>query len=91
MIYQEQVMQIAQELAGYSLGSADLLRRAMGKKIKEEMDKQRETLRRRAPTLAASPKPRRRKSSSWLRSSPAMALTNHMPPPTRWSPTRPPT
>ncbi len=42
MIYQEQVMQIAQELAGYSLGSADLLRRAMGKKIKSEMDTQRE-------------------------------------------------
>jgi DNA polymerase-3 subunit alpha len=41
MIYQEQVMQIAQELSGYSLGSADLLRRAMGKKIKEEMDRQR--------------------------------------------------
>ena len=41
MIYQEQVMQIAQELSGYSLGSADLLRRAMGKKIKEEMDAQR--------------------------------------------------
>lgn len=41
MIYQEQVMQIAQVLAGYSLGAADLLRRAMGKKIKEEMDAQR--------------------------------------------------
>jgi DNA polymerase-3 subunit alpha len=41
IIYQEQVMQIAQELSGYSLGAADLLRRAMGKKIKEEMDKQR--------------------------------------------------
>ncbi len=41
MIYQEQVMQIAQELSGYSLGGADLLRRAMGKKIKEEMDNQR--------------------------------------------------
>jgi len=41
MIYQEQVMQIAQELAGYSLGGADLLRRAMGKKIKAEMDAQR--------------------------------------------------
>ncbi len=40
MIYQEQVMQIAQELSGYSLGSADLLRRAMGKKIKSEMDAQ---------------------------------------------------
>jgi len=42
MIYQEQVMQIAQELSGYSLGGADLLRRAMGKKIKEEMDQQRQ-------------------------------------------------
>ena len=37
MIYQEQVMQIAQTLSGYSLGEADLLRRAMGKKIKAEM------------------------------------------------------
>ncbi len=40
MIYQEQVMQIAQAMAGYSLGEADLLRRAMGKKIKSEMDQQ---------------------------------------------------
>jgi DNA polymerase-3 subunit alpha len=42
MIYQEQVMQAAQELAGYTLGGADLLRRAMGKKIQSEMDAQRE-------------------------------------------------
>ncbi len=42
IIYQEQVMQIAQILSGYSLGEADLLRRAMGKKIKAEMDAQRE-------------------------------------------------
>ncbi|MGB6976809.1 MAG: DNA polymerase III subunit alpha [Gammaproteobacteria bacterium] len=41
MLYQEQVMQIAQVLAGYSLGKADLLRRAMGKKMPEEMAKQR--------------------------------------------------
>ena len=41
MIYQEQVMQIAQELSGYTLGGADLLRRAMGKKIQAEMDAQR--------------------------------------------------
>ncbi|MBS0520581.1 MAG: DNA polymerase III subunit alpha [Proteobacteria bacterium] len=41
MIYQEQVMQIAQVLSGYTLGGADLLRRAMGKKIKAEMDAQR--------------------------------------------------
>ncbi len=42
IIYQEQVMQIAQVLAGYSLGEADLLRRAMGKKIRKEMEAQRE-------------------------------------------------
>ena len=40
--YQEQVMKIAQDLAGYSLGEADLLRRAMGKKIRKEMEQQRE-------------------------------------------------
>lgn len=42
IIYQEQVMEIARQLAGYTLGGADLLRRAMGKKIKAEMDAQRE-------------------------------------------------
>jgi DNA polymerase III subunit alpha len=42
MIYQEQVMQIAQVLAGYTLGGADLLRRAMGKKIQAEMNAQRQ-------------------------------------------------
>ncbi len=42
-VYQEQVMQIAQVVAGYSLGGADLLRRAMGKKKVEEMDAQRKT------------------------------------------------
>jgi len=42
ILYQEQVMQIARELAGYSLGQADLLRRAMGKKKPEEMAKHRE-------------------------------------------------
>ncbi len=42
IIYQEQVMQIAQLLSGYSLGEADMLRRAMGKKIKAEMDAQRD-------------------------------------------------
>lgn len=41
MLYQEQIMQIARDMAGYSLGDADLLRRAMGKKKPEEMAKQR--------------------------------------------------
>ena len=42
MVYQEQVMQIAQKMGGYSLGSADLLRRAMGKKVRSEMDAQKD-------------------------------------------------
>lgn len=42
IVYQEQVMEVAKLLAGYSLGDADLLRRAMGKKIKSEMDAQRD-------------------------------------------------
>jgi len=43
MVYQEQVMQIAQVIGGYTLGNADLLRRAMGKKKQEEMDAQRDS------------------------------------------------
>ncbi len=42
IVYQEQVMKLAQDLAGYTLGGADMLRRAMGKKIKAEMDAQRD-------------------------------------------------
>src|SRR5260221_14600585 len=42
IVYQEQVMQIGQALAGYSLGDADNLRRAMGKKKKSEMDREKE-------------------------------------------------
>src|SRR5690606_41771253 len=43
IVYQEQVMQIAQKMGGYTLGGADLLRRAMGKKKEEEMAKQKAT------------------------------------------------
>jgi DNA polymerase-3 subunit alpha len=42
LVYQEQIMKMAQDLAGYSLGQADLLRRAMGKKKADEMEKQRQ-------------------------------------------------
>ncbi|MBW2237115.1 MAG: DNA polymerase III subunit alpha, partial [Deltaproteobacteria bacterium] len=42
IVYQDQVLQIANQMAGYSLGEADLLRRAMGKKVPEEMEKQRD-------------------------------------------------
>ncbi|MBT0178001.1 hypothetical protein G9O68_15140, partial [Listeria seeligeri] len=45
MVYQEQVMQMAQIVGGYSLGGADLLRRAMGKKVPAEMAKHREIFR----------------------------------------------
>ena len=56
MLYQEQVMQISQVLAGYSLGEADILRRAMGKKKKEEMDSQRERFVQGAAKLKFPPK-----------------------------------
>ncbi len=56
IVYQEQVMQIAQVLGGYSLGGADLLRRAMGKKKAEEMAKQRALFLEGAGTLQVDPK-----------------------------------
>lgn len=55
IVYQEQVMQIAQVLAGYTLGGADMLRRAMGKKKPEEMAKQRETFREGAISVGVDP------------------------------------
>ena len=55
IVYQEQVMQIAQELAGYSLGGADMLRRAMGKKKPEEMAKQRGTFKEGAISQGVDP------------------------------------
>ena len=64
MVYQEQVMQIAQVIGGYSLGGADLLRRAMGKKKPEEMAKQREHLRRRRREERPADAARRRSSST---------------------------
>ena len=58
IIYQEQVMEIAKQLAGYTLGGADLLRRAMGKKIKAEMDAQREVFVTGARAAGIEPRPR---------------------------------
>ena len=63
IVYQEQVMQISNRLAGYSLGDADLLRRAMGKKKPEEMAKQRERSSR-ARWSAASRRRRSRRFST---------------------------
>ena len=82
IVYQEQVMQIAQVLSGYSLGEADLLRRAMGKKQPAEMAKQKTRFIEGAEergvneNLAST-------FSIWSRSSPATASTNRTPPPTR--------
>ena len=56
ILYQEQVMQIARELAGYTLGSADLLRRAMGKKKPEEMAEQREKFEQGAANKGVDPR-----------------------------------
>jgi DNA polymerase-3 subunit alpha len=54
IVYQEQVMQIAQIIGGYTLGGADMLRRAMGKKKAEEMAKHRDHRRGRASTRATT-------------------------------------
>ncbi len=90
IVYQEQVMQIAQVMAGYSLGGADLLRRAMGKKIKEEMDAERPKFVAGRGRERGATRRRRRRSSTCSRSSPTTASTSRTPRPTRWSPTRPP-
>ena len=63
-VYQEQVMQAAQVLGGYSLGGADLLRRAMGKKKAEEMAKQRAHLPRRRGGQGHRRRPRPTRSST---------------------------
>ena len=83
IIYQEQVMQIAQILAGYSLGEADLLRRAMGKKNKAEMDAAARALRLRAPSSAASTQADADDDLRPVANSPATASTRSTPRPMR--------
>ena len=91
IVYQEQVMQAAQMLAGYSLGEADLLRRAMGKKIRSEMQKQRSRFVAGLRRARHRSRRRPRRSSSCSNASPTTASTRATPPPTRSSPIRPPT
>src|SRR3954452_14888877 len=55
IVYQDQVLQIVQRVAGYSLGQADILRRAMGKKLAEEMKRERENFLRGAAKQGYSP------------------------------------
>lgn len=89
IVYQEQVMQIAQVLAGYSLGEADLLRRAMGKKDAEEMARQRENFVRGAEAKGWSAHWPAKFSTRW-RSLRATVSTNPTPRHTPFSPTKPP-
>lgn len=76
MVYQEQVMQTAQICAGYTLGGADLLRRAMGKKKPEEMVKQRQIFLEGAGQKVLMKAPRTISLTIW-KSSQAMVSTNH--------------
>ena len=91
IIYQEQVMEAARRLSGYSLGEADLLRRAMGKKIRSEMEAQRKRF------VDGARQGRRGEGASRgdlraaRQASPTTASTRATRRPTRWSPTRPPT
>ena len=90
IVYQEQVMQIAQELSGYSLGEADLLRRAMGKKIRAEMDAQRERFvdgRRRARRRQAAGRLHLRPAGEVRRLRLQQVACRRL---CAWSPTRPP-
>ena len=83
IVYQEQVMRIANVLASYSLGEADLLRRAMGKKDPAAMAKQRDRFMEGAPSWDIR-RPRSKRSSIRWRSSPDMASTSRTRRPMRW-------
>ena len=89
MTYQDDVMRIARELAGYTMGEADLLRRAMGKKIPSEMIPHREKFMKGAGERGIIRDPSPNRFSSRRKNSPAMASTRAMPPPMPRSPTRP--
>ena len=90
MIYQEQVMQIAQTLAGYTLGGADLLRRAMGKKIKAEMEAQRENFIDGAVARGVDGPQAERHLRAGRQIRRLRLQQEPLPRPTRWSPIRPP-
>jgi len=79
IVYQEQVMQISSAIGGYSLGGADLLRRAMGKKNPEEMAKQRVTFMALRRTSAAPPCQARPCARTGIRACRAGAWTRRCP------------
>jgi len=88
MVYQEQVMQISNRIAGYSLGDADLLRRAMGKKKVEEMASTANSSSPVRRKTAIRPRRPRKFSIRW-KNSPATALTSRIRRPTRTWPASP--
>ncbi len=90
MTYQDDVMRIARELAGYTMGEADLLRRAMGKKIPAEMIPHRENFIKGAGGTRHPSVTSPNRFSSRRRNSRAMASTRAMPRPMPRSPIRPP-
>ena len=91
IVYQEQVMAIAQKVAGYSLGQADLLRRAMGKKKKEILDAEFVPFSRRHAGRTATPRRRSRRCGTSSSPSPTTRSTRPTPRPTGWSRTGRPT
>lgn len=88
LIYQEQVMQAAQVLAGYTLGGADLLRRAMGKRTRKRWPRSASSFARARRSCTASRRTKRTKSSTRWRNSRATDSTARIPPPTHGSATR---
>ncbi len=88
ILYQEQVMQIAQVLSGYTLGGADMLRRAMGKKKPEEMAKQRAVFQEGAEKNGVDGE-LAMKIFDLVENSPDTDLTNRTLPLMRWFPTKP--
>ena len=91
IVYQEQVMAIAQKLAGYTLGQADLLRRAMGKKKKEVLDKEFVPFSDGHARATATPTRRSTRCGTSSSRSPTTPSTRPTPPATGWCPTGPPT
>ena len=90
IVYQEQVMQISQIIGGYTLGGADMLRRAMGKKKAEEMAKHRETIAEGAKKKGYDPALAEQAVRPHDQVRGVRLSTSPTPPPTPWSPTTPP-
>ena len=90
IVYQEQVMEIARKLAGFSLGGADLLRRAMGKKIQAEMDAQKPLFIEGAKANGVCRGQGRRGLEPARQVRQLRLQQVATPPPTPWSATRPP-